>query len=195
MNEDLSLLLIMVEAGGIIAPLAFVVFHLLRSFLFIPVSVVVVAGGVLFGTLWGTIYSVIGLMGVSVFFYVFIDRMPKTQERMIKIKNRWFGEYRNLTVGQIAILRLIPFVHYHLLSFCLKQRKPKFKEYMNASLVTNIPIALFFTIFGEYISTFTPSVIVMILIGLTCLVYLLREKKNVIKWKDFFKRKTEKAAG
>jgi uncharacterized membrane protein YdjX (TVP38/TMEM64 family) len=195
MNEDLSLLLIMVEAGGIIAPLAFVVFHLLRSFLFIPVSVVVVAGGVLFGTLWGTIYSVIGLMGVSVFFYVFIDRMPKTQERMIKIKNRWFGEYRNLTVGQIAILRLIPFVHYHLLSFCLKQRKPKFKEYMNASLVTNIPIALFFTIFGEYISTFTPSVIVMILIGLTCLVYLLRERKNVIKWKDFFKRKTEKAAG
>jgi uncharacterized membrane protein YdjX (TVP38/TMEM64 family) len=195
MNEDLSLLLIMVEAGGIMAPLAFVVFHLLRSFLFIPVSVVIVAGGVLFGTLWGTIYSVIGLMGVSVFFYVFIDKMPKTQERIIKIKNRWFGEYRNLTVGQIAILRLIPFVHYHLLSFCLKQRKPKFKEYMRASLVTNIPIALFFTIFGEYISTFTPSVIVMILIGLTCLVYLLREKRNVIKWKDFFKRKTEKAAG
>jgi uncharacterized membrane protein YdjX (TVP38/TMEM64 family) len=195
MNDDLSLLLIMVEAGGIFAPIAFILFHLLRSFLFIPVSVVVVAGGVLFGTLWGTIYSVIGLMGVSVFFYVFIDRMPKTQERMIKIKNRWFGEYRNLTVGQIAILRLIPFVHYHLLSFCLKQRKPKFKEYMNASLVTNIPIALFFTIFGEYISTFTPSVIVMILIGLTCLVYLLRERKNVIKWKDFFKRKTEKAAG
>jgi uncharacterized membrane protein YdjX (TVP38/TMEM64 family) len=195
MNEDLSLLLIMVEAGGIMAPLAFVVFHLLRSFLFIPVSVVVVAGGVLFGTLWGTIYSVIGLMGVSIFFYVFIDKMPKTQERIIKIKNRWFGEYRNLTVGQIAILRLIPFVHYHLLSFCLKQRKPKFKEYMRASLVTNIPIALFFTIFGEYISTFTPSVIGMILIGLTCLVYLLREKQNVIKWRDFFKRKTEKAAG
>ncbi|MDQ1001263.1 putative membrane protein YdjX (TVP38/TMEM64 family) [Neobacillus niacini] len=195
MNEDLSLLLIMVEAGGIFAPLAFVVFHLLRSFLFIPVSVVVIAGGVLFGTLWGTIYSVIGLMGVSVFFYVFIDRMPKTQERIIKLKNRWFGEYRNLTVGQIAILRLIPFVHYHLLSFCLKQRKPKFKEYMKVSLLTNIPISFFFTIFGEYISTFTPSLIIMILLGLTFLVYLLREKQNVIKWKEFFKRTKEKAAG
>lgn len=195
MNEDLSLLLIMVEAGGIFAPLAFVVFHLLRSFLFIPVSVVVIAGGVLFGTLWGTIYSVIGLMGVSIFFYAFIDRMPKTQERMIKIKNRWFGEYRNLTVGQIAILRLIPFVHYHLLSFCLKQRKPNFKEYMKASFLTNIPIALFFTIFGEYISNFTPSLIAIILLGLTALVYLLREKQNVIKWKEFFKRTKEKAAG
>lgn len=195
MNEDLSLLLIMVEAGGIFAPLAFMLFHLLRSFLFIPVSVVIIAGGVLFGTLWGTIYSVIGLMGVSVFFYVFIDRMPKTQERIIKIKNRWFGEYRNLTVAQIAILRLIPFVHYHLLSFCLKQRKPKFKEYMRASFLTNIPIALFFTIFGEYISKFTPSLIVIILLGLTALVYLLREKQNVIKWREFFKRTKEKAAG
>jgi uncharacterized membrane protein YdjX (TVP38/TMEM64 family) len=195
MNEDLSLLLIMVEAGGIFAPLAFVLFHLLRSFLFIPVSVVVIAGGVLFGTVWGTIYSVIGLMGVSIFFYAFIDRMPKTQDRLLKIKNRWFGEYRNLTVGQIAILRLIPFVHYHLLSFCLKQRKPKFKEYLKASFLTNIPISFFCTIFGEYISTFTPSVIALILLGLTILVYLLREKQNVIKWKVFFKRTKEKAAG
>lgn len=195
MNEDLSLLLIMVEVGGVFAPLAFILFHLLRSFLFIPVSVVVIAGGVLFGTIWGTVYSIIGLMGVSIFFYAFIDRMPKTQERIIKIKNRWFGEYRNLTVGQIAILRLIPFVHYHLLSFCLKQRKPKFKEYMKASFVTNIPIAFFCTIFGEYISNFTPVFIVMTLLGLTCLVYLLREKKNVIKWNAFFKRTKEKAAG
>ncbi|WHZ01964.1 VTT domain-containing protein [Neobacillus sp. YX16] len=195
MNEDLSLLLIMVEAGGIFAPLAFVLFHLLRSFLFIPVSVVVIAGGVLFGTVWGTIYSVIGLMGVSIFFYAFIDRMPKTQDRLVKIKNRWFGEYRNLTVGQIAILRLIPFVHYHLLSFCLKQRKPKFKEYLKASFLTNIPIAFFCTIFGEYISTFTPSLIALILLGLTILVYLLRERQNVIKWKVFFKRTKEKAAG
>jgi uncharacterized membrane protein YdjX (TVP38/TMEM64 family) len=195
MNEDLSLLLIMVEAGGIFAPLAFVLFHLLRSFLFIPVSVVIIAGGVLFGTLWGTIYSAIGLMGVSIIFYAFIDRMPKTQERLIKIKNRWFGEYRNLTVGQIAILRLIPFVHYHLLSFCLKQRKPKFKEYLKASFITNIPIAFFCTIFGEYISTFTPSFILLTLLGLTFLVYLLRERQNVIKWNVFFKRTKGKAAG
>ena len=71
MNEDLSLLLIMVEAGGIFAPVAFILFHLLRSFLFIPVSIVVIAGGVLFGTVWGTIYSVIGLMGVSILLCIY----------------------------------------------------------------------------------------------------------------------------
>jgi uncharacterized membrane protein YdjX (TVP38/TMEM64 family) len=115
-------------------------------------------------------------MGVSLFFYAFIDRMPKTQERLVKIKNRWFGEFRNLTVGQITVLRLIPFVHYHLLNFCLMQRKQSFKEYMKASLLTNLPIAFFYTIFGEYISRFTPSLILCFLITLNILVYLLRER-------------------
>jgi uncharacterized membrane protein YdjX (TVP38/TMEM64 family) len=187
MNEDMSLLFVMIEAGGVFAPLAFILFHLLRSFLFIPVPVVLIAGGVLFGTLWGTLYSVIGLMGVSLFFYRFIDRMPKTQNRLVKIKVSWFGEYRNLTVGQIAILRLIPFVHYHLLSFCLKQRTPLFKDYMKASLLTNVPIAIFYTSFGEFISYLSPSMIFLFLLVLTALVYLLREKQNVIKWREFFK--------
>jgi uncharacterized membrane protein YdjX (TVP38/TMEM64 family) len=187
MNEDLALLFVVAEAGGILAPLAFIIFHLVRSFLFIPVSVVVIAGGILFGTLWGTVLTIIGLMGVSIFFYVFIDKMPKTHEKLVKVKKRWFGEYRNLTTGQIALLRLIPFVHYHLLNFCLMQRKPEFREYLKASFVTNVPIALVYTIFGEYISRFTPSIILIFLLTLTVLVYLLREKQNVIKWRVFFR--------
>ena len=39
-------------------------------------------------------------MGVSIFFYVFIDSMPKTQDRIVKI-NIAGWEYRNLTVGQL----------------------------------------------------------------------------------------------
>jgi uncharacterized membrane protein YdjX (TVP38/TMEM64 family) len=187
MNEDMSLLFVLIEAGGFFAPLAFILFHLLRSFLFIPVPVVLISGGVLFGTLWGSLYSVIGLMGVSLFFYIFIERMPKTQERLVKIKVRWFGEYRNLTVGQIAILRLIPFVHYHLLSFCLKQKTPLFKDYMKASLLTNVPMAILYTSFGEYIRYFTPSIIILFLLVLTALVYFFREKQNAIKWREFFK--------
>lgn len=187
MNEDLSLLLVIAEAGGVFAPLAFILFHLLRSFLFLPVSVVIIGGGVLFGTVWGTLYSIIGLMGVSLFFFIFIERMPNTKDRLVKLKNKWFGEYRNLTVGQIALLRLIPFVHYHLLNFSLMQRKPGFKEYMKASVLTNLPIAVFYTTFGGYISRFTPSIIVLLLLALTCFIYLLREKQNIIKWKEFFK--------
>lgn len=187
MDEQLQLMFIFVESVGILAPLAFIFFHLLRQFLFIPVAVVCVAGGVLFGTVLGTVYSLLGLMMVSILFFFVVNRMPKTYEKLAKIKEKWFGPYRNLTVSQIAILRLIPFVHFHLMNFCLLQRKKSFKEYVWGSFYSNLPLAFFYTIFGQFLSRFTPTMILVILFALTVLVYLLREKMAVIKWGEFFK--------
>ncbi|HYK74617.1 MAG TPA: VTT domain-containing protein [Pseudoneobacillus sp.] len=190
MNEQLSMVFFLVESVGILAPLAFILFHLLRQFLFIPVAVVCISGGVLFGTALGTLYSIIGLMLVSILFYFIVLKMPKTYAKLSKVKEKWFGPYRNLTVGQIAILRLIPFIHFHLMNFCLMQRKKGFKEYVWSSFYSNLPLAFFYTIFGQFISRFTPTMIIVILFALTMLVYLLREKIAIIKWKEFFKEST-----
>jgi uncharacterized membrane protein YdjX (TVP38/TMEM64 family) len=188
MDEQLTMVFILVESVGILAPLAFIFFHLIRQFLFLPVVVVCIAGGVLFGTVLGTLYSIIGLMLVSIMFYFVVNRMPKTYEKLSKVKVKWFGEYRNLTVSQIAILRLIPFIHFHLMNFCLLQRKKSFKDYVWGSFYTNLPVAFFYTIFGQFISRFTPTMILIILFALTLLVYLLREKMAIIRWKEFFKK-------
>lgn len=187
MDEELAMLFVMVEAGGIFAPIAFILFHFLRQFLFIPVAVICIAGGVLFGTVAGTIYSIIGLLLSSFLFLILIKRIPKTHEKLSRVKKKWFGEYRNLTVSQVAILRLVPFVHYHLLSFCLLERHTSFRDYMKASFIANLPLAFFYTVFGQFISSFTPTMIVIILFSLTILVYVLREKVTIIKWKEFFK--------
>ncbi|MFC8572405.1 TVP38/TMEM64 family protein, partial [Heyndrickxia sporothermodurans] len=94
--------------------------------------------------------------------------------------------YAKLTIGQIAILRLIPFFHYHLLNICLLERNPTFKSYLKGSFVTNIPLVVFYTVFGQFISRFTPSLIIIILIALSILFFILREKVIVMKWKEFF---------
>ncbi|MFD2446288.1 TVP38/TMEM64 family protein [Bacillus sp. CGMCC 1.16607] len=190
MDEQLKMMFVFVESVGILAPLAFILFHLLRQFLFIPVAVVCIAGGVLFGTVFGTIYSLVGLTMVSVLFYFVVNKMPRTYEKLSKIKGKWFGPYRNLTISQIAILRLIPFIHFHLMNFCLLQRKKSLKEFVWGSLYSNLPLAFFYTIFGQFISRFTPTMILIILFALTMLVYLLREKMSIIKWKEFFKVST-----
>jgi uncharacterized membrane protein YdjX (TVP38/TMEM64 family) len=90
-------------------------------------------------------------------------------------------------VGQIAVLRLIPFVHYQLLNFCLFERNKHVQSFVKGSFLTTLPLAFFYTVFGEFISTFTPTMIVIILFALSVLVYLLREKMTVIKWREFFK--------
>ena len=59
MDEGLSILFVMVEVGGIWAPIVFIFFHIFRQFLFIPVSLVCMAGGILFGSVFGTIFSLL----------------------------------------------------------------------------------------------------------------------------------------
>ncbi len=187
MDEELALLLVMFQAGGVFTPIIFVLFHSLRQFLFIPVVIICIAGGILFGTVAGTIYSLIGLMISSILFFAVVSKFPRTQEKLSSIRKKWFGEYRNLTVSQISILRLVPFVHYQLLNFCLMERHRGFKEYSKAAFITNLPLAFFYTVFGQFISQFTPTMIVIILFSLSILVYILREKMTIIKWRDFFK--------
>ncbi|MDQ0183464.1 TVP38/TMEM64 family protein [Cytobacillus kochii] len=187
MNEHLALAKGIIETAGILAPFAFILFHILRQFLFIPVPLVCIAGGVLFGSLFGSILSLVGLMLSCLFFYVLIYQLPTFHEKLSHLKKKWFGEYRNLTIGQISILRLIPFIHFHLLNFCLLEKNPKFRDFCKGALLTNIPLAIFYTVFGEFISRFTPTMIVMILLSFSILLYLIREKVTVIKWQEFFK--------
>lgn len=187
MNESLALLVVVVETAGILAPIAFILFHTIRQFLFIPVSLVCITGGVLFGSLFGSIFSIFGLMLNSILFYFLIKKLPKTHAKLSSLKNRWFGEYRNLSVGQVAVLKLIPFIHYHLLNFCLIERDKTFPVYMKNSWLTNLPLAIFYTVFGEFISQFTPSIVMLILFSLAILAFVLREKVSIIKWKEFFK--------
>ncbi|WP_312096237.1 VTT domain-containing protein [Niallia sp.] len=191
MEEQLSILFVMVEVGGILAPIIFILFHTLRQFLFIPPILVCIAGGVLFGVTLGTIYSIIGLTINCLIFYSIIHRLPKTHRKLSTLKKRWFGEYRNLTLGQITVLRLIPVFHYHLLNFCLLEKRKSIKEYGKGAFLSNIPLAFFYTIFGQFISQFSLTMVVIIMFALAILVYILREKITVIKWREFFKEAHE----
>jgi uncharacterized membrane protein YdjX (TVP38/TMEM64 family) len=186
MNEQLLIMLSIVQDGGVFAPVLFILFHIFRQFMFIPVALVCMAGGMMFGSLLGTVYSLAGLLSLSALFYVCIGKLPRTRAKLMSIKTKWFGPYTKMTVGQIAVLRLIPFFHYHLLNICLLERRPDFRGFMKGAFATNLPLAFFYTVFGEFIARFSPFMATMIVLALFILFYILREKVTTIKWDDFF---------
>jgi uncharacterized membrane protein YdjX (TVP38/TMEM64 family) len=186
MDDRLVAAFAIMEASGYIAPVLFILFHVLRQFLFIPVALVCMAGGILFGSLLGTVYSLIGLTLLSIIFYFAIKSFTSFYERLLRLKEKWFGKSADLTTGQIAVLRLIPFIHYQLLNLCLMQKNPQFKPYVRATIISNIPLAFFYTVFGQYIKQFSPPILIMILLALVVLFYLLREKVRIIGWNEFF---------
>lgn len=185
-NDQLLIMLAFMEGSGMLAPFMFIAFHVVRQFIFIPVVIVCMAGGILFGTFLGIIYSMIGLLLLSASFYFCIGKMPRTHSKLMNIKYKWFGRYTKMTVGQIAVLRLIPFFHYHLLNICLLERRPDFRGFMKGAFVANLPLVFFYTVFGEFITHFSIEMAVMIIAALGVLFYILREKIVVMTWKEFF---------
>jgi uncharacterized membrane protein YdjX (TVP38/TMEM64 family) len=189
MNQTMTMLFAFLEASGIWAPIVFLFFHSIRQFLFIPVAVLCIIGGILFGTVLGTVYSLIGLTVSCVIFYILFQTMPKTFGKIRSMKDKWLGNRVAFTTGQIAILRCVPFMQYHLLSLIILERKKNLFSFTKQTFLSNVPVAILYTFFGQSISHLSPSMIIGILIAFTVLFYLFREKQISIKWKDFFKEK------
>jgi uncharacterized membrane protein YdjX (TVP38/TMEM64 family) len=182
-----------IKTTGFFAPFAFILFHVLRQFLLIPVAVVCVAGGILFGGELGSLYSVIGLTCASMTFYLITKMFPALLQRFVKMKVRWLGAYVQLSVGQIIILRMIPFINFSLISLLILEKVKTFRGYAKLSLLTHIPSALCFTFLGTFIQTLSPVLIIVLLSVLVFLVYFFREKQVMIKWYDFFVPAREKS--
>lgn len=178
------------QSSGTFAPLAFIFLHLMRQFIFVPVSLICVLGGVFFGTVFGTMYSLVGVTLASVSFYVLFARMPGFFQKLMRLKKKLLGKDVRFSVGQMAILRLIPFIQFHLISLCLIEVTSSFKEYAKVSLVANLPLALVYTFFGQWIGRLSVTWIVLILGGLVLLFYLLRKKEWIIQWDEFFKARS-----
>ncbi|WP_284139796.1 MULTISPECIES: VTT domain-containing protein [unclassified Virgibacillus] len=178
------------ETGGLFAPILFISFHLLRPLFFLPVVFICVSGGILFGAIAGTFYSLIGITLSSILFYIIVQRMPGTSQKLLVLRRKLIGKHAELTTSQIALLRLIPFIHFHLLSLCLIEITASFKEYTKFSFLSNIPLAFIYTSLGQWLSNLSPLYIVSVLMALLPLIYLLRRKEISIKWREFFEATT-----
>lgn len=188
-----SSVLTAIQTTGFFAPFVFILFHIIRQFLFIPTAVICVAGGVLFGAELGSMYSVIGLTGASITFFLFSKVFPTLIQRFVKMKVKWLGTYTNLSVSQIIILRMIPFINFSLISLCILEKAKTFGRYAKLSFLTHIPSATCFTFLGASIQALSPVYIIAILFVLVFLVYFFREKQVMIKWNDFFVTSQEKS--
>lgn len=181
-----STVMLILETSGIFAPLLFIGFHLLRPLFFLPVAFICVSGGIIFGAVTGSVYSIIGVTLSSIMFYKMSQWMPRTIKKLIHLKQKLFGKHAGFSTSQIALLRLVPFIHFHLLSLMIIEMTTGFREYMKTSFYSNIPLAVVYTTVGQWLSTLSPVIMGPLILALLPIIYLLRKKEIVISWNDFF---------
>jgi len=132
------------------APILFVVLYALATVLFVPGSVLTVAGGALFGPVWGTLWNLSGAtLGATLAFvtarYVASDWIAaRSGERLGRLMRGVEEEGWRF----VAFVRLVPLFPFNLMNYAFGLTRIRLREYVLASFVCMAPGALAYTYLG-----------------------------------------------
>lgn len=147
---DASVLEAWVKNAGTAGPIVFMLIYIIGTVFFLPGSVLTLAGGALFGPVWGTFYNLTGAtIGAAISFviarYLLSDWVEqKTGGRLKQLKNGVEGEGWRF----VAFVRLVPLFPFNLLNYALGLTRIKFSHYVITSYITMLPGAIAYTYLG-----------------------------------------------
>ena len=139
-----------VRDAGAVAPLLFMLIYALAAVLFLPGSVLTLAGGALFGPVLGTLYNLTGAtLGATLAFliarYLASDWVAeKTGGRVKQLINGVEGEGWRF----VAFVRLVPLFPFNLLNYALGLTRLRLLHYILATCVFMLPGAIAYTYLG-----------------------------------------------
>lgn len=139
-----------IESGGVVAPLIFVCVYALATVALVPGSVLTLAGGVLFGPIWGSLWNLTGAtLGAVLAFLAARHVGADWAERRVGPR------MKRLTDGVsaegwrfVAFVRLVPLFPFNLLNYALGLTRIGVVPYAIATWVFMIPGAFAYTYLG-----------------------------------------------
>lgn len=139
-----------VRNAGVAAPLIFMTLYAVATVLFLPGSVLTIAGGALFGPVWGTFYSLTGAtLGATMAFL--IARYLASDW----VTRRAGGRLKRLIEGVeaegwrfVAFVRLVPLFPFNLLNYALGLTRIRLAHFILASYICMLPGGFAYTYLG-----------------------------------------------
>ena len=145
-----------IASFGIFAPIAYIVLFALLPVVFFPVAVLAVAGGLLFGLGWGSVYTLIGAaINCALMFLLSRSVGQKRVQTLVeqRVSPSWQARLKQADDRRgfllLFLLRLIPAVPYGLINYAFGLSKMRFWPYMLASVIGIIPGTLVFINLGD----------------------------------------------
>lgn len=130
-------------------------FALLPAFFF-PVAVLALAGGLLFGLWWGSVYTFVGaILNCTLMFLLarYVGREKVEALIQKKLSSQWQQRLQDLNSGGgfvlLVILRLIPAVPYNLINYAFGLTAMSYRTYILGSALGIIPGTLAFINIGD----------------------------------------------
>lgn len=139
-----------IDGFGLAAPLIFMLIYAVGTVLFFPGSVLTLAGGAIFGPVWGTLYNLTGAtFGATLAFivarYLAADWVEqKSGGRVKQLKEGVESEGWRF----VAFVRLVPLFPFNVLNYALGLTRIKLSHYILTSYLCMLPGAIAYTYLG-----------------------------------------------
>lgn len=126
---------------GWFAPFFFIIVYALRPMILFPASILSLAGGLAFGALYGTIFTIIGATAGAGLSFLIARKLGKNLA-----KQEWKGKF-TLVQKQleekgffyVVLLRFIPLLNFDMISYLAGISKVKFQAFFFGTLFGIIP--------------------------------------------------------
>jgi len=147
---DVALVQQWVESAGMAGPLLFILIYALATVLFLPGSLLTLAGGAMFGPLWGTLYNITGAtIGATLAFllarYIAADWVErKSRGHLAELKHGVEAEGWRF----VAFVRLVPLFPFNALNYALGLTRLRVVQFIVASFIFMLPGAFAYTYLG-----------------------------------------------
>jgi uncharacterized membrane protein YdjX (TVP38/TMEM64 family) len=170
---------------GIAAPLIYLLLNIIRPLTLFPISVLSLAGGLAFGVLWGTVYTVFSATAGAIISFYFARTLGSNWLKKKLSSNgkidRWQKKIKEKGFYFIFVLRVIPIVNFDFVSYLAGISRLKFRPYIFATLLGVLPGTLAANLLGDSLTEGNGTVIA-ITVGLLLLISALAiylKNKNI----------------
>ncbi|ASI36579.1 MULTISPECIES: TVP38/TMEM64 family protein [unclassified Exiguobacterium] len=172
---------------GMWAPILYIVLYTVRPLIFFPASVLSITGGLAFGALMGTVYTVIGATLGAVVAFLVAKKLGKgfIKNGAGKVDQIQQQLEKNGFI-YVLIFRLLPIFNFDLISYAAGLSKVRLLPFFLATLIGIIPGTFAYNFLGSSIVSKDPRIIIgaiIVFLILTIVPWYLQKrwkaKKNL----------------
>lgn len=157
---------------GLLAPFIYIVVYTLRPMILFPASILSIAGGLAFGALWGTVYTVIGATLGAVLSFIVARKLGKNL-----VNKEWTGHFYKIQRQMedngflyVVSLRFIPLFNFDMISYAAGISKVRPRAFFLGTLLGIIPGTFAYNFLG---SSFADGGIQTVLIAVAIFALIL----------------------
>lgn len=137
---------------GVLAPVVYMLVYAMAPALFLPGLPITIAGGILFGPLWGVVYTITGATAGACVAFLVSRHVARGWVEAKLTGSRWRKldkEVERHGWKVVAFTRLIPLFPFNLLNYAFGLTKIRFVDYAVTTFICMLPACIAFIVFSS----------------------------------------------